>query len=88
MSICAYCDEPIRPGEDFETWAADQHARFPETYVHKECAIRAVIGSAAHQLRECSCYGGTREDPPGMTTRQAAVLAFETFVTLRRAVED
>jgi hypothetical protein len=81
LSICAYCGDPIRPGEDFERWAAEQR-------VHKECAIRAIIGSAAHQLHECSCYGGTREDPPGMTTRQAAVLAFETFVALQGVEKD
>jgi len=41
--------------------------------------MRSVAGSAAHQLHECRCYGGEREDPPGMTKRQAAALALETF---------
>ena len=47
MGLCAYCDEPIRLiGDDFENWANGQQ-------VHRECGIRAIAGSAAHQLHEC-----------------------------------
>ena len=49
---------------------------------HRECLIRAVAGSAAHQLQECSCFGGTREDAPGLTLRQGAIVAYQTFLIL------
>jgi hypothetical protein len=68
LTHCQYCYEEIEAGEES-----------PMKGMHRECAIRAVIGSAAHQLRECSCYGGTREDPPGMSLRASAKLAAETF---------
>jgi hypothetical protein len=74
--ICAYCDEEIRNGE----------ASIQENF-HRECIVRAVIGSAAHQLGECSCFGGDREDPPGVSAREAAKLAYDTFIWLRRARE-
>jgi hypothetical protein len=69
---CAYCSEEIRPGE-----------AHPDLLDHHfECLMRAVAGSAAHQLGECTCFGGTREDPPSMTTRQAAALAWDTYRVL------
>ena len=75
--ICAYCTEPVLDTEDYVDGASQ---RF-----HRECMFRAVAGSAAHLLHECTCYGGTREDPPGMTLRQAAVLAYDTFQMLERS---
>lgn len=69
---CPHCGEEIRIDES----AADGAW-------HHECLIRSIAGSAAHQLHECTCYGGTREDPPGMTPRQAAKLAYETFLVLK-----
>lgn len=78
---CKYCDEEILPGETVPG------ERAPNLYdLHHECAIRIVIGSAAHHLNECLCFGGSREDPPGMTRRQAARLALETFQLLRGQV--
>ena len=72
---CPYCDEGIGECDPVMDCAT-------QTF-HRECLIRAVAGSAAHQFRECSCFGGDREDPPGMTLRQAAKLAYETFLLLR-----
>lgn len=69
---CEYCTEEIKPGENS-----------PIKRMHRECAIRAVMGSAAHQLKECTCYGGDREDPPGMSLRGAAKLAAQTFDLIR-----
>jgi hypothetical protein len=74
---CTYCEEPIQPEEHKPLEARLQRN------MHNECLVRAVVGSAAHQLGECSCFGGTREDPPGMTARQAALLAYDTFKILR-----
>ena len=66
---CSYCDEPL-------DWRCA-----PATRLHPECLVRVMIGSAAHQLRECTCFGGVREDPPGLTKREAARLALEVFNT-------
>jgi hypothetical protein len=54
---------------------------------HRECVIRIVVGSAAHQLGDCTCSGGRREDPASMTKRQAAVLAVETYEMLGSAAQ-
>jgi hypothetical protein len=75
MLPCVYCEEPILPGETYPV------ERTPNLQnVHRECVIRMFLGSAAHQLKECTCYGGDREDPPGMTRRDAARLAFDTLL--------
>jgi hypothetical protein len=66
--ICEYCNEEIRTGE----------SSVPENF-HRECIVRIVLGSAAHQLGECSCFGGDRADPPGFSAREAAQLAYATF---------
>jgi hypothetical protein len=60
----------------------------PETGVHQECLFRMVVGSAAHQLGECSCYGGEREDPPHLTKREAAELALDVAQMLCGEEED
>jgi hypothetical protein len=76
-----HCEEPILPGDALPEEIDIQPVG--RNY-HRECLVRMVAGSAAHQLRECRCYGGTREDPPEMTTRQAAILASDTFAMLER----
>jgi hypothetical protein len=72
---CPHCDEPIVHGE-VTRLINDLGAL---TLFHEECVIRMVAGSAAHQLGDCACNGGTREDPPGLTKRQCAMLAFDMF---------
>jgi hypothetical protein len=68
---CSYCDEPLTLGEESG----------PVPGVHRECAIRMVIGSVAHQEKRCSCYCSESDegDPPGVTTREAARLAAAAF---------
>lgn len=44
-------------------------ARLPQ---HLECWVRAGVGSVGHLRGRCSCYGGTEEDPDGLTLREAA----------------
>lgn len=73
---CLYCEEPILPDEP--------HNEIANGSLHVECNVRMLMGSAAHQLRECHCYGGNREDPEGMTRRDAARLAYEVFQIERR----
>lgn len=65
--ICAWCDEPVL--------ATDKRAPNYRDPTHYECGLRAAIGSVGHQQHRCFCYGGTEEDPPGMTRRQAATAA-------------
>lgn len=70
---CGWCDEPLLPHEE----------RAPFGPEHYECSLRSIIGSLGHQRGLCSCYGGTEEDPPGMTRRQAAAAAANYFNTKR-----
>lgn len=67
MKTCILCGERITP--------ADELAMMFIEPVHFECGVRAIAGSVGHQQGRCSCFGGTEEDPPGMTRRQAAQAA-------------
>lgn len=75
--ICSWCGEEI--GYDDIGFVMDEitedEAR--DSFWHQECLIRNIIGSVAHQRKECSCYGGTEEDPPSMTKREAARAALK-----------
>lgn len=73
--ICPWCDEPVLPADPVFSFLEEEGKSVPH---HVEYALRMIIGSAAHQLKECQCYGGAREDPPNMTPRQAAILARDT----------
>ena len=63
---CLYCGEEVLPREQSRGTS------------HEECSARAVLGSVGHLLGLCSCHGGpgTYDDPPGLTKRQAARLAW------------
>jgi hypothetical protein len=45
-----------------------------------------TIGSVGHQTCRCACFGGTEEDPPGMTKRMAALSAFKLWEARRGRV--
>ena len=65
---CWHCDEPIAADDD--GFASGQRA------VHYACQVRGLVGGANHIIGTCSCCGGTMPpDPPGLTRREAAVLA-------------
>ena len=66
--ICPHCGELVLPGE------ADRRLKSMQNF-HRECAARGVLGSVGHLLGQCSCYGGTWEDPPLLTKRMAAKMA-------------
>jgi hypothetical protein len=71
--VCLHCDEPVLTGERSEvTSYLDASGVLASRTVHWECGARAVVGSVGHQLGKCSCHGGTEEDPPGMSKREAA----------------
>lgn len=73
--LCLWCQEPIAAG--------DQGFLIPhvDTTItlkphHLECQIRSIVGGVNHIEGRCLCCGGTEDpDPPGLTRRQAAVMA-------------
>lgn len=85
---CNYCSEPITLHEVNARSVPMPLIKNSLRDYHSECIIRAVLGSAAHMLSECSCFGGTREDPPGMSLRDAARLAADVFWQTADALKD
>lgn len=75
-ALCQWCDEPVTVKELRLGYA---QANMAGQVAHIECGLRSAAGSVGHQTRQCSCYGGTREDPPGMTRREAARAAMTYF---------
>jgi len=69
-AFCCHCLEVIRGGEDGWIYSNGPAA-------HRECFMRSIVGSVAHQQRRCSCYGGSGEDDDGLTPRQAAQAALD-----------
>lgn len=69
---CLHCHEPIGVGDRGllrMTVTADGARVEP---LHRECDLRAMVGSLGHVRGRCACYGGTEEDPPGLSARDAA----------------
>ena len=77
---CLWCEELIEEG-DIGTFQAvvSSDSEMCLLPMHYECQIRAAAGSVGHQKGLCSCYGGTEEDPPGMTKHEAAIAAAKYF---------
>jgi hypothetical protein len=73
---CMHCGEEIAPGDaGYYLPHVEPHMTIERPW-HRACFLRGIIGSVAHQEKRCSCYGGTMEDDPTLTTRQAAEAAF------------
>jgi hypothetical protein len=67
-AVCYWCEEPIRLG--------DNGVLIRRIALHMECHVRSVVGSVNHQEGNCACHGKSEpEDPPGMSTREAAKAA-------------
>lgn len=69
--ICVHCDEPLP--DDYVIVG-------PDRGMHRECVLRNVVGSVAHQKRECSCFNPDHDghdDEEAMTLREAAIAAAE-----------
>jgi hypothetical protein len=64
---CVHCEEPVLDGEQGFIYANGPAS-------HRECFMRQITGSVAHQLKQCSCYvpGSTCGDPPELSRREAA----------------
>jgi hypothetical protein len=78
---CEWCEEVfIEEDNGFAIPHIEEHIVRLGFY-HRECHIRQVIGSVAHQLKTCHCFipGASELDPPELTIRQAARLALELF---------
>lgn len=71
MKRCFYCKEPIVAGDSVTA------INNGNDLMHRNCALRGVIGSLAHVHKRCSCFvpGSTESDPPEMTLREAAEAA-------------
>ena len=81
---CLYCEETIVEGDSgciFPYLDSEGPRLIAE---HRECFLRHIFGSVGHQRGKCSCYGGTEEDPEGMTKREAARAAVRFFVDDRK----
>jgi hypothetical protein len=78
--LCLHCDEPIQE-DDTGTMEVVLHSNLDTSLkpLHYECRLRQAVGSVGHQKGLCSCYGGTEEDPPGMTRHEAAIAATRYF---------
>lgn len=63
---CLHCEEAI--DADAEGMIMPPAMR----PIHRECLLRTVLGSVGHQKKTCHCHGGTEEDPPGLSKRDAA----------------
>lgn len=82
---CSHCDEAIVEGDQgflmphVESMVSAEQAVVKMRPTHLDCFLRQIYGSVGHQLQMCSCYGGTTEDPPGMTKREAARAAVQVY---------
>lgn len=82
---CSYCHETIQEG-DRGLWRPHIRAIGQPPSIepmHAECDFRLAMGSVGHLMKQCSCYGGTEEDPPAMSDREAAVASWNVYYTLR-----
>jgi len=70
--VCADCDEAVAEGDSGFVIPHLEATSSCERAHHRECFLRHIFGSVGHQQGKCYCFGGTEEDPPGMTKREAA----------------
>lgn len=85
---CGSCGEPIAEGDSGMIMPCLAYAAggpvAGELVQHIECAARQALGSVGHQLQRCHCYGGTEDDPPGLSRRAAARAAWDLAEVLRQ----
>jgi hypothetical protein len=77
--ICPHCGEAIAADDSGYVMPMIERAEVgSDAYVarmrawHWACHRRAVVGSLGHQRGRCSCHGGSDEDPPDLSRREAA----------------
>lgn len=76
---CLHCTEEITEDDSGKATPYVRGNGDTETrHVHKECLMRMAVGSMAHLLRRCTCFGGEApENPAGLTLRQEALAVWE-----------
>ncbi len=74
---CAHCDEPIEIKD--QGMMIDNFGEPSVLPWHLDCFLRSVVGSVGHLNKKCHCFGGTEEDPPNMSKREAASAAVRLF---------
>jgi len=74
--LCLWCEEPIAADDDgliVPVFGAPEYRHAP---YHYECHLRGIVGGLNHQMRRCTCCGGTEPpDPQSMGRREAAQAA-------------
>lgn len=83
--VCHRCKETIPAGTLFEYTPCVGCEGVTEAAYHYECFARGIIGSVGHLKKQCTCYGGTMDDPPEMTKREAAQAALDLLRSMRPA---
>ena len=79
-ALCILCDEPF--DDPSEVVAHINNGTEP---VHQACLLRSIAGGINHQRGTCSCCGGDQPpDPPGLTRREAARVAFLYYQAKQR----
>ena len=68
---CARCGEGFVEGDSGVT-IPHMEETVEERPWHRECFLRTIFGSVAHQKGKCSCFGGEGEDDPSLSAREAA----------------
>jgi hypothetical protein len=71
-AICLRCKEAIGEKDSGILIPHSDGTKAEMRAQHRECFIRSIVGSVAHQDGVCSCNGGTGEDEEGVTVREAA----------------
>lgn len=82
-SECSWCNEGFvedEQGIGIPSIDDEQNAIF--AFYHKNCFLRTIFGSVGHQRMQCSCYGGTLEDPQELPLREAANAAVREYSKL------
>lgn len=70
---CTHCEEKIKENELGVLFDGNI-----KQYMHRECFLREILGSVAHQKQRCRCFRGPdAEEEVGMTKRQSAIAAAE-----------
>lgn len=81
--FCAHCREEIGLDDRVRSIPSLSCDKSEPAVVlfHEECFLRRIFGGLNHQMRRCTCCGGTEPpDPEGMTRREAARAAVELWM--------
>lgn len=73
---CPHCEEDIQAGDNGFVMPAMSEDGPTTVALHLECHMHNILGGVNHQMKKCTCFGGTLDsDPPDISKREAARLA-------------